>query len=157
MCEHNAEGKSVCACVLTFCASAPVTATMRRMPLAMASSETMTNGAAWPEFCRWLQITESNNTLPAALHNCGRQQRGRNREERNHYKTRTAGTRDSSKQHQRYCYLFTDVGDTLEQDFGSGPALWFKVDLNRLSGQMIQYRHNLSFPTLIFMTWNPAM
>lgn len=30
----------------TFCASPPVTATMRRTPLAMASSETMTNGAA---------------------------------------------------------------------------------------------------------------
>lgn len=44
--------------VLTFWASAPVTATMRRMPLAMASSETMTNGAAWLEFCRWLKTTE---------------------------------------------------------------------------------------------------
>lgn len=48
----------------TFWASAPVTATMRRMPLAMASSETMTNGEAWPEFCRWLQTT------PTTAHRC---------------------------------------------------------------------------------------
>lgn len=48
----------------TFWASAPVTATMRRMPLAMASSETMTKGEAWPEFCRWLQTT------PTTAHRC---------------------------------------------------------------------------------------
>lgn len=39
---------------LTFRASAPVTATILRMPLAIASSETITKGPAWPEFCRCL-------------------------------------------------------------------------------------------------------
>lgn len=39
---------------LTFRASAPVTATILRMPLAIASSETITKGPAWLEFCKCL-------------------------------------------------------------------------------------------------------
>ena len=60
-------------CPLTFWASVPVTATMRRMPLAMASSETMINGAAWLEFCRWLWTRETN----VVYHQCNTSVGGR--------------------------------------------------------------------------------
>lgn len=72
------DGKKKCesalVCWLTFWASAPVTATMRRIPLAMASSETMTNGPTWAEFCRWLpgnteqQISLSRVTSQMLVH-----------------------------------------------------------------------------------------
>lgn len=65
---------------LTFSASAPVIATILRMPLAIASSEVITKGPAWLEFCRclwkeqtwapkvrWLKILSLPSSHPSLL------------------------------------------------------------------------------------------
>ena len=48
----------------TLIASFPVRATMRLMPLEIASSVTMANDSMWPARCRWLESRNKSDLLP---------------------------------------------------------------------------------------------
>lgn len=128
-------------CMLTFWASAPVTATMRRIPFAIASSETMTNGAAWPEFCRWLQITESNNRLTTVSHNCGRQLGGGEKTSQNKICI--------SEQHQRLASVNWCQAHTRRRIRSR-----LKVSMKMFSALIILSRQNLC---VLSVTWHPVV